>query len=89
MTHSRGVGGSEQHDLRREGTVTPRDHNLRRGGGTTSPEQAKLEDPNRPHQPKSGREMRREAERAEAHGAEAEDASAEPGADGGTGTRSA
>jgi hypothetical protein len=68
MTHSKGVGGSEQHDLRREGTVTPREHNLRRGGGTTSPSQAKLEDPNRPHGPKSAREERRAAERAEARG---------------------
>ena len=68
MTHSKGVGGSAQHDLRREGTVTPPDHNLRRGGGTTSPREAKLEDPNLPHKPKSSREERRAAERAERRG---------------------
>ena len=65
MTQSKDVGGSATHDLRREGTVTPREHNLGRGGGTTSPREAKLEDPNLPHQPKSGREQRRAAERAE------------------------
>jgi hypothetical protein len=63
MSNSDGIGGSAQHDLRREGTVTPRDHNLRRGGGTTSPREAKLEDPNLPHKPKSAREERRAAER--------------------------
>lgn len=66
MTHSKGVGGSAQHDLRREGTVTPREHNLRRGGGTTTPREAKLEDPELPHQPKSAREERRAQERREA-----------------------
>jgi hypothetical protein len=63
MSNSDGIGGSAQHDLRREGTVTPREHNLRRGGGTTSKREAKLEDPNGPHQPKSAREERRAAER--------------------------
>jgi hypothetical protein len=72
MTHSRGVGGSEQHDLRREGSVTPPEHNLRRGGGTTSPREAKLEDPNLPHKPKSAREERRAAEREERQAAGAE-----------------
>jgi hypothetical protein len=65
MANSDGIGGSAQHDLRREGTVTPREHNLRRGGGTKSAREAKLEDPNLPHQPKSAREVRRAAERGE------------------------
>ncbi len=65
MGNADGIGGSPQHDLRREGTVTPREHNLRRGGGTKSAREAKLEDPNLPHQPKSAREERRAAERAE------------------------
>lgn len=68
MTHSKGVGGSAQHDLRREGTVTPPEHNLKRSGGSTSPRQAKLEDPNLPHQAKSAREERRATERAERTG---------------------
>lgn len=62
--NSEGVGGSSQHDLRRTGTVTPRAHNLKRGGGVTTPREAKLEDPDLPHQPKSAREERRAAERA-------------------------
>lgn len=62
--NSEGVGGSSQHDLRRTGTVTPRDHNLQRGGGVTTPREAKLEDPELPHKPKSAREERRAAERA-------------------------
>lgn len=62
--NSEGIGGSSQHDLRRTGTVTPRDHNLQRGGGVTTPREAKLEDPELPHQPKSAREERRAAERA-------------------------
>jgi hypothetical protein len=65
MGNADGIGGSPQHDLRREGTVTPREHNLRRGGGTKSPREAKLEDPNLPHQPKSAREERRAADRAD------------------------
>ena len=62
MTHSRGVGGSAAHDLRREGTVTPPEHNLRRkeGGGDEA-----LADPERPHKSPSAREERRAAERAE------------------------
>ena len=65
MTHSRGVGGSAAHDLRREGTVTPPEHNLKRkqGGGTA---EEQLADPNRPHKSPSGREMRRAEERGEA-----------------------
>ena len=73
MTHSRGVGGSAAHDLRREGTVTPPEHNLQRSaeGGTA---EEKLADPNRPHSSPSAREERRAAERK----ARAEDASGGP-----------
>ncbi len=74
MTHSRGVGGSAAHDLRREGTVTPPEHNLGRpaeGGGTA---EAKLANPDRPHSSPSAREERRAAERAaKADGEEAGD----------------
>lgn len=52
-------------DHRSEGTVVPPEHNLRRTVGVTSKREAKLEDPSVPHQPKSGRELRREAERDE------------------------
>ena len=71
MTHSRGVGGSAAHDLRREGTVTPPEHNLRRSddGGTA---EEKLADPNAPHRSPSAREQRRAEERAARH-AEKED----------------
>jgi hypothetical protein len=61
--NARGTGGSPQHDVRREGEVDPPDHNLGRGGGTPSSRAAKLEDPNLPHQPPSGRELRRAEER--------------------------
>jgi len=64
MTHSRGVGGSAAHDLRREGTVTPPEHNLgRKQGGGSAEEQ--LADPNRPQKSPSAREMRRAEERGE------------------------
>ena len=62
MTHSRGIGGSAEHDLRREGTVTPREHNLRRKEGGTGKAEA-LVDPERPHKPPSAREVRRAEER--------------------------
>jgi hypothetical protein len=55
-------------DHRAEGTVDPPEHNLRRTGGTTSKREAKLEDPNLPHQAKSGRELRRAEEREEERG---------------------
>lgn len=63
MTHSRGVGGSEAHDLRREGTVTPRDHHPQSADVTGGTGEA-LADPNRPHKSPSAREERRAAERA-------------------------
>ena len=66
MTNAKGIGGSPAHDVRREGTVTPPDHNLRRGAGPKNPSEARLEDPNRPHGEPSAREERRAAERAEA-----------------------
>jgi hypothetical protein len=59
-------------DHRSEGTVDPPEHNLRRTGGVTSKREARLEDPANPHQPKSSRELRREAERNEAERSEAE-----------------
>jgi hypothetical protein len=55
-------------DHRAEGTVDPPEHNLRRTDGTTSKREAKLEDPNLPHQAKSGRELRRAEEREEERG---------------------
>lgn len=58
-----GIGGSAAHDARREGTVTPREHNLKRGEGPKNPSEARLEDPNRPHGEPSGREQRRARER--------------------------
>jgi len=57
------IGGSAAHDQRREGAVTPPEHNLKRSDGTQSP--TELEDPNRPHGEPSGRERRRAKERAE------------------------
>lgn len=66
MTHSRGVGGSAEHDLRREGTVTPPEHNLRRKEGGSGKAEA-LVDPDRPHKPPSAREIRRAEEREAAH----------------------
>lgn len=63
MTDPRGPGGSPQHDLRREGEVDPPEHNLARGGGRRNARVARLEDPSRPHQPPSGRELRRAEER--------------------------
>ena len=59
------IGGSAAHDQRREGAVTPPDHNLKRTGGTKSPREAKLEDPNLPHGEPSGRERRRAEERGD------------------------
>ena len=65
MGNAEGVGGSAAHDARREGTVSPRDHNLKRTAGVKSPREAKLEDPNLPHATPSAREVRR-AKRREA-----------------------
>jgi hypothetical protein len=59
----KGTGGSPQHDVRREGEVDPPEHNLGRGAGRPNPRSARLEDPARPHQPPSGRELRRAEER--------------------------
>ena len=64
MRHSRGVGGSAEHDLRREGTVTPPDHNLGRSINPGTAEE-KLANPDRPHSSPSAREERRARERAE------------------------
>ena len=66
MDRAEKIGGSAAHDQRREGAVTPPEHNLKRGGGMTSPREARLEDPDRPHGEPSGRELRRAAEREEA-----------------------
>ena len=60
-----GIGGSAAHDARREGTVTPREHNLARGEGVTTKREKKLQDPNGPHGSPSARESRRARERAE------------------------
>ena len=65
MGNADGVGGSPAHDARRGGTVSPREHNLRRTVGTKSPREAKLEDPNLPHATPSARECRRAEKRAE------------------------
>lgn len=73
MTHSRGVGGSAAHDLRREGTVTPPEHNLKRKQGPGAAEE-QLADPNRPHRSPSAREKRRAEERGEQTEEDAEDA---------------
>jgi hypothetical protein len=45
------------------GTVTPRSHNLERGGGTESRSEERLAEPEAPHQEPSGRELRRAEER--------------------------
>jgi hypothetical protein len=63
MDRAKKIGGSAAHDLRREGAVTPPEHNLKRSRGVTSPREAKLQDPNLPHGKQSGRELRRKAER--------------------------
>ena len=63
MGNAEGTGGSAAHDARREGTVTPREHNLKRSAGTKTPREAKLEDPNLPHATPSAREQRRAKER--------------------------
>ena len=68
MGNADGIGGSAAHDARREGTVTPREHNLARGEGTASKRQKKLEDPNGPHGEPSAREERRAREREERKG---------------------
>ena len=63
MDRAEKIGGSSAHDQRREGAVTPREHNLKRTGGTTSSAQERLADPDRPHGEQSGRERRRAKER--------------------------
>ena len=68
MANKDGIGGSAAHDARREGTVTPREHNLARGEGVTTKREEKLEDPNGPHGEPSARERRRARERAERKG---------------------
>jgi len=65
MDRAEKIGGSAAHDQRREGAVTPPEHNLKRSGGTKSPTEQRLEDPDRPHGEPSGRERRRAEERAE------------------------
>ena len=50
-------------DQWQSGSVTPPEHNLKRGGGIESPREARLADPNAPHQEPSGRELKRDAER--------------------------
>jgi hypothetical protein len=47
------------------GTVTPRSHNLERGGGHESTREERLADPDAPHGKPSGRELRRAREREE------------------------
>ena len=70
MDRAEKIGGSAAHDQRREGAVTPPEHNLKRGGGTPSPREARLEDPDRPHGEPSGRELRRAEERGESDAGE-------------------
>jgi hypothetical protein len=65
MGNADGIGGSAAHDARREGAVTPREHNLSRSEGSTTKREAKLEDPNLPHGEPSAREERRAREREE------------------------
>lgn len=65
MANADGIGGSAAHDARREGAVTPPEHNLARSGGSTTKRERKLEDPNLPHGDPSAREQRRARERAE------------------------
>ena len=63
MANSRGTGGSPQHDLRREGAVTPPEHNLQRKVDPSNKAEAGFNDPDRAHQAPSGREIRRQEER--------------------------
>jgi hypothetical protein len=65
MDRAEKIGGSAAHDQRREGATTPPEHNLKRGAGSKSRSESKLEDPNRPHGEPSGRERRRAKERGE------------------------
>lgn len=65
MDRAEKIGGSAAHDQRREGAVTPPDHNLKRSAGNKSPTEQRLEDPDRPHGEPSGRERRRAKERAD------------------------
>jgi hypothetical protein len=65
MDRAEKIGGSAAHDQRREGAVTPREHNLKRSAGHKSPTEQRLEDPDRSHGEPSGRERRRARERAE------------------------
>jgi hypothetical protein len=50
-------------DQWQSGSVTPPEHNLKRSRGVESPREARLADPEAPHQEPSGRELRRAAER--------------------------
>jgi hypothetical protein len=50
-------------DQWQSGSVTPREHSLKRSRGTESPREARLADPEAPHQEPSGRELRRAAQR--------------------------
>jgi hypothetical protein len=54
-------------DQWQKGSVTPPEHNLKRSRGIESPREARLADPNAPHQKPSRRELKRAAER-KAHG---------------------
>ena len=45
MDRAEKIGGSAAHDQRREGAVTPPEHNLKRSKGTKSPTEQRLEDP--------------------------------------------
>jgi len=65
MDRAEKIGGSAAHDQRREGAVTPPEHNLKRSPGTKSPAEQRLEDPDRPHGEPSGRERRRATERGD------------------------
>lgn len=65
MDKAEKIGGSAAHDQRREGAVTPPEHNLKRSAGTMTPTEQRLEDPDGPHGEPSGRERRRAEERAE------------------------
>jgi hypothetical protein len=61
MTKSERDAGAP--DRWKGGTVTPPEHNLKRGRGNASRREERLADPNAPHQEPSARERRRAKER--------------------------
>jgi len=62
MDRAEKIGGSAAHDQRREGAVSPPEHNLKRTDGNKSRTEERMEDPDRPHGEPTRRERRRAGE---------------------------